>query len=302
MSAAALGNAASFLKASDPRRAEAFLIRAHRLEPDEPSWTSALAFLYADVLYPSSAGTKGSPVIAAEAAFVAAVRERVDTTRDARLLSAMGRALMSRDATAANDYLRRARTLDRGDIDATRTLAGVDQIEWMRRLSALLAKPDSREAVVSGLPTDERLRALVYLANGDYLQAENADWMASHPPNADQRQPENVAKRQATARDLRAPRGERRAGPRPAPARGERSSQRDPAARLFPWEVDLRPHAMTPRRCLSIKHRSAVHTSCRPPWCPRVARSAFVSFFGAKRPSWSSCFTAAERSFPCPSP
>ena len=202
-SAAALGNAASFLSASDPRRAEAFLIRARRLEPEKSDWTTALASLYTSVLYPPAATMRGGEVIDADAAFVAAVRERVETSRDAGLLSAMGRSLMLRDTTAAKEYQRRALAVDPGHVEATKALASVEQLDWNRRLNTLMAKktPGPREAALSSLSTDERLRALVYLANGDYLHAEYADWMATHPPDAEQRLPENIAKRRAESRD-----------------------------------------------------------------------------------------------------
>jgi hypothetical protein len=45
----------------------------------------------------------------------------------------------------------------------------------------------------------------VYLANGDYLHAEYADWMATHPPDAEQRLPENIAKRRAESPGQLAP-------------------------------------------------------------------------------------------------
>jgi hypothetical protein len=198
----ALGNAASFFVAGDPRLAERTLIRAQTIDPAGGQWTEANVFysgrwaselgrLYAEVLtgrgtftqVPAGwSGTMASPTpidaAAARGAFAAEIRTKLDASRDASLLLATGRALAqppyfasagAKDlgfdpAALGRTYLERALALDPNLTDARFALHDA-KAYWPPRPRWNWAP------VTPGMSPDEQLAALATLPESDRLAA-----------------------------------------------------------------------------------------------------------------------------------
>jgi hypothetical protein len=207
----ALENAAAFFRAADPARAEALLARAQRLYPGERNWNTALGRVYASTLAPripreTQLYPLNADLPATDPALVAQVRERLAATHDSDLLAATGLELLRMTEpelnATASELLQRAQAIDR-ESAAARVVDVQAQAEQARRVRELVkGKPrDSWPDAIAALPIDERLRAMVDFTRDAYLMAEYADWVAAHPPDAEQGRPENVATRRQSARD-----------------------------------------------------------------------------------------------------
>ena len=146
-------------------------------------------------------------VVPVETVLAARAREYLASTQDARVLYAVGRAVLLQAPNSperravALEYLTRARAIDPKNLNVAQTLDSLEFGDWSLRLHALLAgKPrESWADETASLPANERLRALIYLACSEYMNAENMDWGATRPRTEVERRQETVTARRAEA-------------------------------------------------------------------------------------------------------
>jgi beta-lactamase regulating signal transducer with metallopeptidase domain len=191
-----LGRAAAFFGRYDKPIAEELLLRAWRMEPDGP-WADRLGDLYARAIVGSVDPVYGvTDADEAASPFAADSRRKLETTDDANVLAAAGRALTmrySRQAAAVGadllgrQALERAAAIDPQNPRAQRALADLRQTERSRAIQARLAKEtatggdqfsDSRYEAIAALPDEDRLFYLPGAAESAYLSAEYIDYAA----------------------------------------------------------------------------------------------------------------------------
>jgi len=191
VSAAVLGNAATFFQVADKALAEEILIRLQVLEPGG-SWSGRLGRLYYDILLGSNASQpmgviRSVNMAEAHGPHANAVREKLAKTKDAALLMATGwllvhwgsqpptKRLIDFDAEAVGrSYLKRAEELDP---QRARSSVAVQRLNRndAQGLTFRLPGPEAYSAVVS-LPAGQKLAGLARLAEHSYMRGDMEDY------------------------------------------------------------------------------------------------------------------------------
>jgi beta-lactamase regulating signal transducer with metallopeptidase domain len=196
-----LSNAAYFFEVPDKAIAEAILLRAKRLQPDN-SWTVRLGKLYLMALFgatdamSATDGMSSSDLIynviifstseaEARSPFAQEVREKLANSTDSALLDITGRAMMhGRELkldfdrrVLARGYLERAVKLNPQSADARRELVRIRQAQrFAETRQALRNVPkESKYEAVSALPDAERFVFLREFAEYSYNEAASLE-------------------------------------------------------------------------------------------------------------------------------
>jgi hypothetical protein len=188
-----LSNAAFFFEVPDKVLAEELLLRAQMLQP-EGRWVDRFARLYALALMGATdartsidfAGRVGnvfvlaSSALEAQSSFAQAVREKLNTTKDPQLFTALGRYLMGssrQGSPLAKSYFERAVQLDPQNVEARRSLLEIRSRDLAPQIDAMLMKlpKESRYEAVTALSSRDRFIASRELAMRSYSQANSMD-------------------------------------------------------------------------------------------------------------------------------
>lgn len=201
VTAKTLGRAAAFFTAYDKPLAEELLIRAERMEPTGP-WTDRLMDLYAQAIA-GSIDPRYRTVDPAEAAsaFALDARRKIEAASDPQVLANAGFALrrwaVNGEISALTRHLfERSIATDPQNVRARTGLADFEYSERWKAIQARLRAAgaaaafddfsDTTAALVSALPTDDRLFYLPGAAESAYMRAENIDYTARYKPKGQQ--------------------------------------------------------------------------------------------------------------------
>jgi beta-lactamase regulating signal transducer with metallopeptidase domain len=193
---AALSNGAAFFEAEDTQQAEAFLLRAAEVEP-RAEWSRRLGRIYALAMLGSNASMplgvlRSVSIELSRSSYAHEARNKLESSRDAVLLSEAGYQLVSADrflrdkkiqldfdpVQTGRAYLRRAVEIDPSLTAARMRLEGAERRDHDRDRSAVLrAVPRERwPEAVRALPDEPRFELMPQLADNEYMWAEHLDY------------------------------------------------------------------------------------------------------------------------------
>jgi len=177
-----LANAAAFLSIADKPMAEKLLLRAQALDP-QGHWTTSLGRLYFEALMGTNArmpmGNPRSVSLAdAHGAYANEIRRKLDDSKDADLLSAVGESLVIRGSEPlGKTYLERALLLDPQSIRAHQGMFYARMQEGRMMPSRLWRlPPEAQYEALAKLPAAERFVPLARTAENSWLHGENFDY------------------------------------------------------------------------------------------------------------------------------
>jgi beta-lactamase regulating signal transducer with metallopeptidase domain len=232
VTAAVLGNAATFFQRAEPERAEQLLLRAIAQDPDgpqprvsngmyNPSWVSRLGNLYASVILGTTVDNDNTRVIevsrgVAGSTMATHARQTLEQSADARLLSAAGVAFLAEVTSAegpddlnqsvgfdvvalGRGYLQRAVTIDPSMTAMAAYRARFDEQRKYRQLVMSLEGQlgrylrDATPEKIAALPVDVRMDLIPRLAEMAYSSSFCFDCFKDDPSGPDRKRAETRA-------------------------------------------------------------------------------------------------------------